>query len=194
MINKQLKKKENQQNILLNSLFKSKNFYGEILNKTNKNIVPFIYGIRHNYAIINLKYTSFFLKRIFKLIQYTIKKKKKILIIGNSDDIKFLINKNFTKNNSNIIFYNKEWINGLITNKLINNIQNQSLKDIRLVIIVKSSINQKYLIQELSTLRIPIISFINTDCEIKNIQYPVLMNTHNIQSLYTVMYWLRKLF
>ena len=56
----------NNNNILLNSLFKSKNFYGESFNKTNKDTLPFLYGIRHNYSIINLKYTSFFFKRIFK--------------------------------------------------------------------------------------------------------------------------------
>lgn len=194
MINKQLNKKKNQSNLLLNSLFKSKNFYGEILNKTNKNIIPFIYGIRSNYAIINLKYTSFFLKRVFKLIEYTLKKNKKILIIGNSADIKFLINKNFTKNNSNIIFYNEEWINGFITNKMIHQIQNQSMKKIQLIFIIKSSIDQKYLVQELSTLRIPIISFMNTDQDRKNIEYPIVMNTKNIQSMYTMMYWLRKFF
>jgi ribosomal protein S2 len=194
MINKQLNKKKNQSNLLLNSLFKSKNFYGEILNKTDKNIIPFIYGIRSNYAIINLKYTSFFLKRVFKLIEYTLKKKKKILIIGNSEDIKFLMNKNFTKNNSNIIFYNEEWINGLITNKMIHQIQKQPIKDIQLILIIKSSIDQKYLVQELSTLRIPIISLMNTDQDRKNIEYPIVMNTKNIQSIYTIMYWLRKLF
>ena len=72
MINKK-KNKENN-NILLNLLFKSKNIYGESLKDTNKDILPFIYGIRHNYTIINLKNISFFLKRIFKLIKFTINK------------------------------------------------------------------------------------------------------------------------
>jgi len=45
MINKK-KNKENN-NILLNLLFKSKNIYGESLKDTNKDILPFIYGIRH---------------------------------------------------------------------------------------------------------------------------------------------------
>ena len=48
-------KKKNDNNILLNLLFKSKNIYGESLKNTNKDIMPFIYGIRHNYTIINLK-------------------------------------------------------------------------------------------------------------------------------------------
>ena len=79
------KKKNNNNNILLNLLFKSKNMYGESLTYTNKEVLPFIYGSRYDYTIINLKDVSFFLKRIFKLIKYIIQKNEKILIIGNAD-------------------------------------------------------------------------------------------------------------
>jgi ribosomal protein S2 len=198
MINNK-KNKENN-NILLNLLFKSKNIYGESLKNTNKEILPFIYGVRHNYVIINLKNISFFFKRIIKLIKFTIIKNEKILIIGNSDDIKFLINKKFIKNNQNIIFFNKDWINGLITNKISNNLINEKLnllltkEEIKLVLIIKSSISDKFLNKELSTLKIPTISFINTDQNLKNINYPIVTNSKNIKSLYTLMYLLRKLF
>jgi len=198
MIN-QKKKKENN-NILLNLLFKSKNIYGESLKNTNKEILPFIYGIRHNYTIINLKNISFFLKRIFKLIKFTINNNEKILIIGNSDDIKFLINKKFVKNNQNIVFFNKDWVNGLITNKITNNSINEKINmlltkdEIKLILIIKSSINEKFLNKELSTLKIPTISFINTSQSLKDINYPVITNSKNIKSLYTLMYLLRKLF
>lgn len=193
MIDKNKIKKKNQQNLLLNSLFKSKNFYGEFLNKTNKNILPFLYGIRHQYSIINLKYTSIYLKRVFKLMQNTLKKNKKILIIGNSNDIKFLLNENFTKNNKNIIFYNQEWINGLITN---NDQMNSFFKNnqINLILIIKTSIHEKYLNKELSTLNIPIVSFVNTNQNIENIDYPIITNTKNIKSLYILMYLIRQLF
>jgi ribosomal protein S2 len=197
MINK---KKNNNNNILLNLLFKSKNIYGELLKDTNKEILPFIYGVRHNYTIINLKNISFFLKRIFKLIKFTINKNKKILIIGNSDDINFLINKKFIKNNKNIIFFNNEWVNGLITNNITNNFVNEKINNllskekIKLILIIKSSINEKFLTKELSTLKIPTISFINTDQSLKNINYPIITNSKNIKSLYTLMYLLRKLF
>lgn len=190
MINKNKKNKKNN-NILLNSLFKSNNFYGESLNKTNKNNLPFIYGIRHNYSIINLKYVSFFLKRVFKLIQYTINKKKNILIISNSNDTAFLINDNFTKKHKNIIFFNKEWIHGLITNNQVNTFFIK--KEIKLVLIVKSTISDEYLNKELSSLKIPVISILNTNQELKNIDYPLLTNSKNIKSLYILMYLIRKL-
>jgi ribosomal protein S2 len=191
MIDKKIKIKK-EQNLLLNSLFKSKNFYGEPLNKTNKNILPFIYGIRHHYSIINLKYTSFFLKRIFQLIKYTLKKNKKIAVIGNSNNMKFLVNKNFTKNNKNIIFFNNHWVNGLVTNKKVDSFFHQ--KDIQLILIIKSSIDEKHLNKELSTLQIPIISFIDTNQSLENINYPILTNSKNIKSLYTLMFLIRKLF
>jgi len=195
-----IKKKKNNNNILLNLLFKSKNMYGESLKETNNEILPFIYGIRHKYSIINLKNISFFLKRIFKLIKYTIKKKNKILIIANSEDIKFLIDKTYIKNNTNILFFNNDWINGLITNKLIKNIFDKKLhfllkKDkIKLILIIKSSTDEKYLNQELSTLKIPVISFLNTNQSLKSINYPIITNLNNIKSLYVLMYLLRKSF
>lgn len=195
-----IKKKNNNNNILLNLLFKSKNIYGESLKNTNKDIIPFLYGIRHNYTIINLKNISFYLKRIFKLLEYILKKEQKILIIGNSDDIEFLVNKKFIKNNKNIVFFNKEWINGLITNKIINNEMNKKVNNllsdnkIKLILIIKSSIDEKFLNKELSTLNIPIISFIDTSQNIKNIDYPIISNSKNIKALYTLMYLLRKIF
>jgi ribosomal protein S2 len=195
-----IKKKNNNNNILLNLLFKSKNIYGESLKNTNKDIIPFLYGIRHNYTIIDLKNVSFYLKRIFKLLEYILKKKQKILIIGNSDDIQFLVNKKFIKNNDNILFFNKEWVNGLITNKITNNITNKKVNnllnenEIKLILIIKSSVNENFLNKELSTLNIPIISFINTHQNLKNINYPIISNSKNIKSLYTLMYLLRKIF
>nr|YP_010118088.1 ribosomal protein S2 [Phytophthora palmivora]QPN54138.1 ribosomal protein S2 [Phytophthora palmivora]WOX01721.1 ribosomal protein S2 [Phytophthora palmivora] len=194
------KKKNNNNNILLNLLFKSKNMYGESLTYTNKELLPFIYGSRHDYTIINLKDVSFFLKRIFKLIKNMIQKNEKILIIGNADEIRFLLTTSFVKKNSNIIFFNKEWINGLITNKIMdtpfNKVINYLFKEneIKLILIIQSSIKDTFLNQELSILKVPTISLINTSQTIKNIDYPIVTNSRNIQSIYTLMYLLRKIF
>ena len=192
------KKKKN--NTLLNLLFKSKNMYGESLNYTNKEILPFIYGIRYNRTIINLKDVSFFLKRIFKLIKSINQKNEKILLIGNSDEIKFLFTTAFIKKNSNIIFFHKEWINGLITNKIMNTTFNKVINylikenEIKLILIIKSSIKDTFLNQEIYTLKIPTISLINTNQTIKNINYPIVTNSKNIQSIYILMFLLRKIF
>ena len=197
MIQKKINKNNN---VLLNLLFKSKSMYGESLISTNKEILPFIYGKRHDHNIINLKNVSFFLKRIFKLIKYITQKNEKILIIGNADEIKFLFTTAFIKKNSNIIFFNKEWINGLITNKIINTTFNKIIHyllnehEIKLILIIKNSIKDTFLNQEISTLKIPIISLINTNQSLKNINYPIITNSKNIQSIYTLMYLLRRIF
>nr|YP_010507887.1 ribosomal protein S2 [Phytophthora asparagi]UXG55984.1 ribosomal protein S2 [Phytophthora asparagi] len=198
MIQKNKTKKNN--NILLNLLFKSKNMYGESLTYTNKEILPFIFGSRHDHTIINLKDVSFFLKRIFKLIRYMSQKNEKILIIGNADEVKFLLTTSFVKKNPNIIFFNKEWVNGLITNKIMdttfNKVINYLLKEneIKLILIIKSSIKDTFLNQELSSLKIPTISLVNTCQTLKHINYPIVTNTRNIQSIYSLMYLLRKIF
>nr|YP_010394336.1 ribosomal protein S2 [Phytophthora fragariae]DAZ88344.1 TPA_asm: ribosomal protein S2 [Phytophthora fragariae] len=196
----QKNKNKNNNNSLLNLLFKSKNMYGESLIYTNKEILPFIYGSRHDYTIINLKNVSFFLKRTFKLIKYMLQKNEKILIIGDANEVKFLLTTIFVKKNPNIIFFNKEWINGLITNQIkdttFNKVINYLLKEneIKLILIIKSSIKDTFLNQEFSTLKIPIISLVNTNQIIKNINYPIITNSKNIQSIYTLMYLLRKIF
>nr|YP_010507810.1 ribosomal protein S2 [Phytophthora hedraiandra]UXG19060.1 ribosomal protein S2 [Phytophthora cactorum]UXG55676.1 ribosomal protein S2 [Phytophthora cactorum]UXG55714.1 ribosomal protein S2 [Phytophthora cactorum]UXG55908.1 ribosomal protein S2 [Phytophthora hedraiandra]UXG56099.1 ribosomal protein S2 [Phytophthora cactorum] len=194
------KNKKKNNNILLNLLFKSKNMYGESLIYTNKEILPFIYGSRYDYTIINLKDVSFFLKRIFKLIKNMLQKNEKILIIGNNNEVQFLLNISFIKKNPNIIFFNKEWVNGLITNKIMNTTFNKVINylikenEIKLILIIKSSIKDTFLNQELSILQIPTISLINTSQTIKNINYPIVTNSRNIQSIYTLMYLLRKIF
>ena len=197
MINK---KKEYKNNNLLNLLFKSKIMYGESLTSINKNILPFIYGSRYKRSIINLNSVSFFLKRSFKLIKIILQKNQKILVIGNNPEIQFLLNTSFIKKNINIIFFNKEWINGLITNKITNSTFNKIINylikegELKLILIIKSSVKDTFLNQELSVIKIPIISLINTNQTLKNIDYPIITNSKNIQSIYILMYLLRKMF
>jgi ribosomal protein S2 len=188
-MNKIKKYKKIKKDILFNILVESKNFYGNDKNKIKKEILPFIFGIRFNQIIINLNKTSLILKYIFLYLKYIISKKKKILIIGNTFDIKFLINLKYIKKKKNIIFFTKKWVKGLITNKQFFVLKK---KKIDLIIIVKSSINDNFLNKELSILRVPIISIINTEQNIKNINYPIISNTINNKSMYTLMYLIRK--
>lgn len=195
MINKKFSIKIKNNNILFNSLLKSKNFYGKNIKKINKNNLSFIFGVRHNFTIIDLKYVLYFIKRIFKLVQFNIIKKKKILIIGNSNDIKFLVNKNFIKNNKNIFFFNQSWINGFITNKNYTNFKyflNQN--SINLIFILKTNENEEFITKELLSLKVPIISLVNIDQNLNDINYPILSNLNNIKSLYILMYLIRKIF
>lgn len=190
MINQILKLKKTQKEFLLNSLFKSKNFYGESLNETNKQVLPFIYGIRHKYAIINLKHTISFLKRSLNLIQSCLKKNKNILIVGDALDINFLLNRKILKKNKNIILCKNEWVNGYLTNDFIST--SFQKKKINLIIYLKSDIKENYILTEMSHLKAPVIGLVNTNTNIENINYPILSNTNNLKSLFFLIYLIRK--
>jgi ribosomal protein S2 len=195
MINKQI---ENN-NLLLNLLFKSKNMYGGSSKNINKDLKPFIFGIRHDYSIIDVRKVSLILKRAFKLLGSISKensiKNGKIIIIGNNEDISFLVNKKYIKDNKNILFFEKPWVNGLITNKIDTTMNNLlEKKEIKLIIILKSSLQENFLKKELSIYQVPTISLINTNQHMKSIEYPIISNTANIKSIYTLMYLLRKFF
>nr|YP_008475405.1 ribosomal protein S2 [Thraustotheca clavata]AGS55520.1 ribosomal protein S2 [Thraustotheca clavata] len=196
MINKKIKIKKIQKEYLLNSLFKSKNFYGESLKKTKKKNLPFIYGFRHNYSIINLKSTIFVLQKSILLIKNCLKKKKNILIIGDSFDIKFLLSEskkiNFLNNNKNIFLKNDTWVNGLITNENVSNFL--KFNKINLVILLKSKTKENYLLKELNYKNIPVITLNNTNSNIDYINYPIFSNTKNLKSLFFLIYIIRKTF
>jgi len=191
MINKALKLKQNQKEFLLNSLIKSKNFYGESTNKIKKNNLPFIYGVRHNFFIINLKHTISFLKKSLNLIQITLRKKKNILVIGDAFDINFLLNQQFIKKNKNIFLYNEEWIKGLLTNKNIFFFFKK--KKIDLIVFLKSETKEKYLLTEIKHTQIPVIALSNTNTDTTSINYPIISNNKNLKSIFFLMYLIRKI-
>ena len=64
--------------------------------------------------------------------------------------------------------------------------------EINLIFIYK--ISNIYFTKELSELKTPIISFIDTSHTLNNIDYPLIININNIKSLYTLLYIFRKLF
>lgn len=185
---------------LFNLLIKSNMIYGETIKKTKPETLPFIYGTRHNNTIIDINYTILSIIKIFKLLKELKPLNKKILMIGNSRDIKFMLNNNFTKNNSSIIFLKKSWKHGLITNQSVKNknrdkILEESLKknEISLIIILKSSLYEPILLNELKNIKAPIIAVTNTNSNLRNIQYPILSSSNNIKTLYALLYVFRRL-
>ena len=88
----------------------------------------------------------------------------------------------------------------MVTNKIRNSIFNKIIhylikeEELKLILIIKSSVKDNFLNKELSVIKIPIISLINTNQTLKNINYPIVTNSKNIQSLYILMFLLRKMF
>lgn len=183
---------------LFNLLMKSKIMYGEKKKNTKPETLQFLFGTRHNFTIININYIVSSIVRIFKLLSELKHINKKILLIGNSIDIKFMINKQFIKNKSSIIYYTKSWKHGLITNSLNKNHHkelHENLKDdkIKLIIILKSSLHEPVLLNELKHIKVPIIAVTTTSSKLENIQYPILSSSNNLKALYILSYVFRQL-
>jgi ribosomal protein S2 len=179
---------------LMNMLIKSQNMIISSLNGTNKELIPFIYGNRNKYNIIDLKISILFFIRIYSIIKKILFFKKNILIIGDSTDVSFLFTNTFIKKSKNIYFLNKPWINGVITNKKINKNLFFNEQNFYLIIIIKSSLDDNFLKKELSYFNIPIISLVAIKQNLKGINYPLLSNISNIKSIYTLIYLLKKPF
>jgi ribosomal protein S2 len=190
MINKIIKFKNIQKTKILNGLFKSKNFYGEFLTKTKKKNFYYIYGYRYNFSIINLIQTNILIQKSLFLINFFLKKKKKILIIGDHFEIQFLLEKDEIKKNKNIILYENFWINGLLTNKTISNYLKKN--DIKLIILLKSETNENELLTEFHNINIPVITLNNTNIDINYSNFPIFCNTKNLKSLFFLIYLIRK--
>jgi ribosomal protein S2 len=185
---------------LFNTLMKSKMMYGETIKKTKSEVLPFLYGTRHNYTIININYTVSLIVRLFKFLKDFKSLNKKILIIGNSLDIQFMINNELYKNNESIVYFNKSWKHGLITNMSVFNknrdkIVGESIakKEIQLIIILKSTLHEPILLKELKNINAPIIAITTTSSNLKNVQFPFISSSNNIKALYTLLYVFRKL-
>ena len=188
MIQKKLFQEEKKKSYLLNSLFQSKSFYGEKKQKTKSEIIPFIYGIRHKYSIINLKYTVKSIQKALIFLQKIINKKKNILIIGDDSYISFFLNSTFSS--KNVFFFKGDWTYGYLTNPDISILKN---KKIDLIIYIQPFTNPIYLLKEVSSLKIPIIGIMNTDISYQKIDYPIILNNQNIKSLYFILYLIRKI-
>lgn len=189
MINKKIKNKKIQKKFLIDSLFKSKNFYGELLTEIKKKNFSFIYGFRYNFSIINLIQTSLFIQKSLFLIKLCLKKKENILIIGDHFEIQFLLERDEIKKNKNIILFEDSWTNGLLTNKYISNFIQ---KNINLIILLKSETEENYLLTEFFYKKIPTITLNNVNTNLNLINYPIFSNTKNLKSLFFLIYLIRK--
>lgn len=173
---------------LLNNLFNSKNHYGFSLKSSNVDSFPFLYGIRSNQCIINLNKTVQTLNQCFKLINYHLVNKNKILFVINEnmflnfkDEFEIL-----TKKNQIHIITQKSKI-GLLTRFSAENI-----KSYNLIVLFSSNINQ-ILLNEAKIKGIPTISLVDTNQNLSNITFPIFSNTTNIKSKFFLLY-LFKLF
>ena len=187
------KKQTNNFNFNAKILTSSKNIYGSLTKNTNFKLRSYIYGLRLKYVVLNYKLLKNSLLKNFKLISYFLKKKKNILIIGNAHEISFFMNDPLIQDFKNIFLYQQSWVNGILTNqdpqKLIKN------NNIQLIIFLKDENKEIYdIINEIHKLEIPFISFLNSDFkDIQKMLYPIITNFSYLESIYFILYLLKKI-
>lgn len=182
-----------------NSIIKSKMIQGENKRYINPILYPYLLAIRVKWVIIDPFLIQKSIYKCLKLIDLMVKKKQKILIIGNSFDIQFLLAKNLHfKKTPFIFFYKDTWLSGGLTNQKQ---KSKKLKDLRLnkfslIIFLKARTNRHDLFREMIKLNVPVISLVPTNLNftgINKILYPIVMNCYSTKSLFFFIYLLRKI-
>jgi len=72
--------------VVLNQLFKIGTHLGHKTSRWNSKMAPYLFGRRNDIHIINLEKTIYLLRRVIKIVSYTLKNNGNILIIGNSEN------------------------------------------------------------------------------------------------------------
>ncbi len=210
MIHQYLSKKENvikgkkkkitpNSNKVLNLLFKGKCHYGQSVQKTNPINYPNLYGIRSNQSILDLSITTQNLLRAFSFLRNLLNKNpfttyrgsSKIVLVCNSSQIEHLsIFDKHKEFGSYIHIVNSFWESQYFATvfKL-----KKKKKTKILAVVILSTDNFEDIVKEAKKYNLPIISLVDTDQNPFVIDYPVMSNTVNLTSLYTVIALFKKL-
>lgn len=167
--------------LTLKQLLKAGLHLGHQKKRWNPKMSMYLIGIIKDIHIINLEYTIIILKKIIDVIHNTIINKGKILfLINNINDITNIINK---ISNKHIQVIDGKEIHGIFTNKDLYNYSKSSKLFIPDALFITNMNNYIYTINEANKLRIPIISFVDSNCNPTLITYPIPGNNDSIQSI-----------
>lgn len=192
---KNQKNKEIATNVqLLRGLLQSKSHYGAFSHETHSSNQKFIYGQRSKQTILNLHYTIQSIKRAIFLIHKILRGKRsvhhnthKILIIGNTPTTLFFGQSPLFAS-TQLEFLSEDWVGGFLTNPLL--LQDR-LKNVRLIVAL-NTIQDDWLIQAATKINLPLIAITNTHIRSDSIEYPIFLNTRNIQSTFFFLFLLNK--
>lgn len=207
-----LQQKIQTKNTFTTILFKLQAHLGESDKNIQSTNFYYIYGKRNNIAIWDLEKTIPIIKQIVLLIKNAISNKQTILFIGepNNKILNNMITKTAVKINQPYI--TSKWISGFFTNweniyKSLRNLdvtnqkkiikQNKLLSLITLkqkpdFIFITNTKNNQSIINEANKINIPVIAFVDTDCDAINITYPIYLNDDSFPLLKFVLKLLEK--
>jgi len=163
-------------------------------------VKPFLLGKRNGFYIINLSFTYLQFKVLLNFIMNIVSLRRKILIVKEYD----MFNLNLLVNYTNIFYYDKKWIGGVLTNHKIvrlcdkfkqRNYAENSLLNMKyipsLLFLFDPNVSMSALFEGFN-LKIPIAGIVNTNCLFfESINYPIIGNNDSFESSYLYMYVLK---
>lgn len=163
-------------------------------------VKPFLLGKRNGFYIINLSFTYLQFKVLINFILNIVSLRRKILIVKEYD----MFNLNLLVNYTNIFYYDKKWIGGVLTNHKIvrlcdkfkqRNYAENSLLNMKqipsLLFLFDPNVSMSALFEGFN-LKIPIAGIVNTNCLFfESINYPIIGNNDSFESTYLYMYVLK---
>lgn len=170
-----------QISLTLKQLLKAGLHLGHQKKRWNPKMSAYLIGIIKDIHIINLEYTIVILKKIIDVIHNIIINKGKILLlINNINDVTNIINK---ISNKHIHVQNGKEIHGIFTNKDLYLYSKSHKLFIPDVLFLTNMNNYLYTINEANKLKIPIVSFVDSNCDPTLVTYPIPGNNDSIQSI-----------
>ena len=100
--------------VVLNQLFKIGTHLGHKTSRWNSKMAPYLFGRRNDIHIINLEKTIYLLRRVIKIVSYTLKNNGNILIIGNSENNRKFVQ--FLGERFKVPYVCDKWVGGILGN------------------------------------------------------------------------------
>lgn len=163
-------KKDLKYTPLINELISCGAFIGDYYKWTHFSQKPYIYGIRNNYSFYNIQYSIKLLTNATRFLKNASKKKKlQFIFVGNPEGAEkesSLIFSSMSKK----FFPNDNWHPGFFSKRPV--CDNY--------VLVIYDINSNILaFQEAVNACIPVVAFVTPSCDIRGVDYPIILNLKN---------------
>lgn len=168
-------KKDYKSSLLIHELISYGAFIGDHYKWTHLSQNSFILGYRNNYSFYKINDSIKLLTKAGRFLKNASKKKNvKFIFVGNPKGKEEIYSIIF--NNINIKFFpNEKWEPGFFSNKPNN---------INCILVVYNLIINNIAFNEGVNANIPVVAFATPSCNIKGVDYPVILNLKNNKMWY----------
>lgn len=153
---------------LYQELLALKAFIGDYSQKIHLTQNNFLYAFKNQYSFYNIYISIKLLTKASRFLKQT-KKKNKFVFVGNPEGCEYTCTTIFKKNKIKF-FSNDSWSPGFFS---------KSNKNQNIVLIIYNPTLNYIAFSEAINAAIPIVGFLTPQCNISNIDYPVILNLEN---------------